>query len=48
MKLKWYGTAALLVFEKKVGLAFDPFFGIRLGEEENETEMVRHGGASGL
>ena len=32
MKMKWYGTAALMIFDRQTGIAFDPFFGIRQGE----------------
>ena len=31
MKLKWYGTAALLVSDGQTAIAFDPFLGIRRG-----------------
>ena len=48
MKLKWYGTAALLVFQKQVGLAFDPFFGIRRGEENPRKIAAKDVGMTAL
>ena len=32
MKLQWYGTAALLVYDEAFAIAFDPFLGIRQGD----------------
>ena len=36
MKLKWYGTAALLIYDGESVIAFDPFLGIRHGSRRPE------------
>lgn len=48
MKLQWYGTAALLVFDNETVLAFDPFFGIRLGEKNPGRVSTRDVGLAVL
>ncbi len=40
MKLIWYGTASLMLEEEGVGLAFDPFMGIRPGELKKPPEIL--------
>lgn len=37
MKLRWYGTAALLVSDGDTMIAFDPFFGIKKGNSGPES-----------
>ena len=44
MKLKWYGTAALLVFDEHSVIAFDPFLGIRYGDIHPEEISVNESG----
>ncbi len=45
MKLKWYGTAALLVFDEQSVIAFDPFLGIGHGDSYPERISMNGVGA---
>ena len=45
MKLKWYGTAALLVFDEQSVIAFDPFLGICHGDSHPERISMNGVGA---
>ena len=51
MQLKWYGTAALILREDDTSIAFDPFYGLGIGESirtqilspcEQEFRNVHH------
>ena len=48
MKLQWYGTASLLVFDEERVLAFDPFFGIPHGERNPESVSLKEAGMAVL
>ena len=48
MKLQWYGTAALLVFDEAFAIAFDPFLGIRQGDLHPERIIEVEGGTLAL
>ena len=48
MKLQWYGTAALLVYDEAFAIAFDPFLGIRQGDLHPERIIEVEGGTLAL